>query len=451
MADALNPSAVEGPSGPSTTPESKPTGVISRPGLLERMFVVAVLLLTSGALVPMLRLPDPEGSPWAASTGNGLQQAIWLGVYLTALITVLPRWRTLLAAMAVNKWIPALMALALASTFWSTTPALTFRRAAAVDLAGLFGYYLAIHFTRRQVLELLAIALGTALLLSFIFVVFLPSYGVYFDQYRGLTWRGVFLHKQPLGRAASLGVLVFLLQEGGGRRRWIRFGGAALGLLLVIESGSSTAIIATVAMGAVALMLLTLDRKRPLALPTLLTATCALLLTVAAAHLNPVQGVLGILGKEGTLTGRTGLWSHVIAAIGHRPYLGYGWSNFWRGWGGPGSATVWHQVDWHPVHSHSGYLDLLLDVGVVGFAVFLMGALKLVRQAIVRYRAVGHRRMDLWPLLFLTFWLMEATTENVLVQNSIFWVLFVFTAASVGMAERRGGAEIVPQARADVT
>ena len=46
------------------------------------------------------------------------------------------------------------------------------------------------------------------------------------------------------------------------------------------------------------------------------------------------------VGKDATLTGRTDLWNVAITMIARRPWLGYGYGGFWRGWTGE-SAEFW--------------------------------------------------------------------------------------------------------------
>ena len=60
---------------------------------------------------------------------------------------------------------------------------------------------------------------------------------------------------------------------------------------------------------------------------------CILLLgalSVAAVMIVATPDLLfSLLGKDATLTGRTGIWSAVIDSIAKRPLLGYGYQAFW--------------------------------------------------------------------------------------------------------------------------
>jgi len=139
---------------------------------------------------------------------------------------------------------------------------------------------------------------------------------------------------------------------------------------------------------------------------------------------------LGAVGRDATLTGRTQLWADVIVQIEDKPWLGYGFGGFWLGWNGP-SAAIWEETTWQPPHAHNGILDLWLDLGAVGVALFVVGFV----VAVVRALRLAQRscdRAELLPIAFLVFMFLYNFSEStILHQNSIFWVLYVASATSV--------------------
>ncbi|MCX7826088.1 MAG: O-antigen ligase family protein, partial [Verrucomicrobiae bacterium] len=138
------------------------------------------------------------------------------------------------------------------------------------------------------------------------------------------------------------------------------------------------------------------------------------------------ETLFGALGKDTTLTGRTGLWDAVIEMIARRPWLGYGFSGFWLGLGGE-SAHVVQAVNWIPPHAHNGLLDVWLDIGLLGVAVFLLGFLIGFCRAFAWARTIKTAE-GMWPLTYLTFMVLFNLTENtILRQGSIFWILYVST------------------------
>ena len=78
-----------------------------------------------------------------------------------------------------------------------------------------------------------------------------------------------------------------------------------------------------------------------------------------------------MLGKDLTLTGRTGIWSAVLDSIAKRPLLGYGYQAFWLGLEGE-SYRIILAVSWVLAQAQNGFLDVMLEMGTVGLAIVLL-------------------------------------------------------------------------------
>jgi O-antigen ligase len=144
------------------------------------------------------------------------------------------------------------------------------------------------------------------------------------------------------------------------------------------------------------------------------------------------QDLLVLLHRNPTLTGRTELWDAVVRSIARRPWLGYGFNTFWNGMNGE-SASVMIQVGWFPKHAHNGFLDLLLDLGFAGLVIFAAGYLLLWKKALRALRSMrGH--YPVWICTYLSFMLIYNLTESsILVQNNLFWILYVSCAATLAV------------------
>jgi exopolysaccharide production protein ExoQ len=161
--------------------------------------------------------------------------------------------------------------------------------------------------------------------------------------------------------------------------------------------------------------------------PTLtvpLACACLILIGGTAAWLwDHLYSVLDLLNRDVTLTGRAELWNAVMEMIGQQPWFGYGYGGFWLGMEGP-SAYIWTLVGWKPPHAHNEFLDVMLDLGLLGLAPFAL----LLASSFVRAIAVALRRTardQLFPLLFITFILLLSLAESRLLgRNSIYWVTF---------------------------
>src|SRR5579871_6045781 len=108
---------------------------------IERCAVIAVLLLSTGAVVDLyLKAPDLSGD------GDARVQALWLVVYVALLVAFVVRSRKFAAVIGRNKVLLALLILALVSTSWSVAPTVTLRRGIALVGSTMFGIYLAARY-----------------------------------------------------------------------------------------------------------------------------------------------------------------------------------------------------------------------------------------------------------------------------------------------------------------
>jgi O-antigen ligase len=264
-----------------------------------------------------------------------------------------------------------------------------------------------------------------------VFALGLPAYGVASGFDEG-DWRGIYVHKNVLGRLMVVSGLAFLLIAMSCRSNCLiawTLCGLSAAVLLASDSKTGLVIFLTV---LVFLLLIKAGRwVYSRSLPFFITMVLASggMATWFALNLNTV---LRVLGRDMTLTGRTELWSVVLKMIWERPWFGYGYSAFWLGWQGE-SARVWLEIArWQPPHAHNGFLDLWLDVGLVGVAVFVLHFLAAYKRALSMARR-AETAVGLWPLTYLTFMLLYNLMEStILGRNSVFfWALYVATTSSM--------------------
>jgi O-antigen ligase len=80
--------------------------------------------------------------------------------------------------------------------------------------------------------------------------------------------------------------------------------------------------------------------------------------------------LLGMLGRDETLTGRTEIWADVIAMVTN-PVIGVGYGSFWLG---DRLQQLWDVWWWRPMQSHNGFIEIYLNLGIVG-CILLTGVL----------------------------------------------------------------------------
>jgi O-antigen ligase len=76
-----------------------------------------------------------------------------------------------------------------------------------------------------------------------------------------------------------------------------------------------------------------------------------------------------VLGRDLTFTGRTDLWNDLMSMAGS-PMRGYGYGSFWLG---ERMEKLWQMYWWHPNEAHNGFIEIYLELGIVG--VIILGGI----------------------------------------------------------------------------
>ncbi|RMF65465.1 MAG: O-antigen ligase family protein [Cyanobacteria bacterium J069] len=396
---------------------------------------IALLLHTGGPLNVILTGGYSQGDKQIAEPDFGLTRNLYLLTYLVVFCLLTIRWRKVLYVLQRDRYIWAILALVLLSFFWSEIPGRTLSRSVSFTGSTLLGVYFATRYTLKQQLQLLGWTFGLVVGLSLIYALLLPKYGIMGGVHAG-AWRGIYTHKNNFGKMMTLSSVVFtlLLMSGQKQKLWFSLG-LGLSVMLLLLSTSKGALVNVMAMWAAIAVCRLLRLQYHLLVISL--GSIAVAAGVASLWLvdNLESIVVDVLGKDLTLTGRTDLWITVLEMIQQRPWLGYGYQAFWDGLNGP-SAVVWRAEAWQVPDAHNGFLDLLLQLGIVGMLVFLIGYFANVVSSIIRLRNTSSSEL-IWPVPFLIFMILSNLPETSLMRaNDIFWVLYVAIALSRLMPSR---------------
>ncbi len=347
-----------------------------------------------------------------------------IAIYATTGVLLAFDARETLRSLSRLSWLIGFVLFIGLSAQWSTDPNTTAKTWVWFVGTTLFGVYLNQRFSRHDQVTLLALALALVVLFSFIFALAWPRLGIDPGLHAN-AWRGVFIHKNSLGRIMVLAMIVFSLLLLA-RPRFapilaLGLGGAAV---LLLQSRSATAL--SVAAGLLVLLPLSWvlrSRHGSVSRAALLGALLASGAVLAVLQWGEV--LLQLLGRDSTFSGRTLLWASVLQEVAERPWLGYGYHAFWNGRTAE-FADVWRLVGWAPPHAHNGFLDLLLNVGIVGGVLFVVGLGAYTHVA--SRLTIAHRSepLAIWPLAVLAYTVLTNFTESTLLRHtSIFSVVLV--------------------------
>jgi O-antigen ligase len=399
-----------------------------------------LVLLFFGVAGAIPGIAPNQASEMTGAPASGLMFAVGIGsqLLINAIIVVLalrqaPR---LFAGLRSLQFAGVLALFAVLSAAWSQDPVLTARRALPFALAAVFGLYLAsrLNLARQLVLfeaAFLLLAAGSAVLaLGF------PALGLDASTGHGGNWQGVFTQKNACGRAMVFATAVVLAQ---GRLTLRRIASLAAFLLVLGMSGSRGAWVIEamlLVVTAVQAFLARFERLNRVWLASIALAASACMAVLGKLYF----GVLaGLLGRDPTLTGRTAIWAQVWIAILKRPWLGYGFSAFWRGTKGA-SFDVVVALKFVLFHAHNGFLEIWLELGAAGLLLFALSYFRGWQQlwpllSAGQPASERDRASVAWGLYVLVLIAAYDFDENTLLSfNGLFWILYVHALATIEQA-----------------
>ncbi len=387
------------------------------------------LFLFTGAIFPNLL-----SSGGLDESARSLLRTLALPAYAITIVLLARCPRQLVLTVRRNLALTTLLFLPFVSILWSISGSITLRRAIGLLFSVALAYLLAIRFTPRQLAALVAAVLVPLMVLSIVFAVAIPHLGRMPADAEASGVRGVFIHKNVLGWYSGLCILALLGVLFDGRFVSRRLVIAAIGVagVCLLLSTSMTGIAATVAGVALLPFYWALRRHRGIGrtMLVLVFLQCVALLAIGLSEL--IVPTLEALGKDATLTGRVPLWHLVDAEIARHLILGFGYQAFWTE-ANPEAWMVWFKAGWQAPHAHSGFRDVLLNFGLVGFVVLAFAISRALRQGAALYC----RRPEegwLWLNLLVGWFLVLNVAESVmLVQNDFMFVLFATAILSFGL------------------
>jgi exopolysaccharide production protein ExoQ len=402
----------------------------------ERVFVILSLIFySSGPLTLLLTGGIGQGidEEVIAPVDYSLQQSIFFINYLISFFLLTIRWKNAIYTLSKDRTIWLLILIAVGSIVWSVSPQLTRPRSIALVGTSLFGLYLASRYSIREQLKLLGWSFALIIMMSFAFAILIPHYGVMISGVHAGAWRGIYLHKNVLGKIMAISGIVFiLLAMDSKEKRWLPWTGLGLSFCLLFLSRSSSSMINFLAMLAMVPIYNTARWRYHLMVPAIIAIVILGGSLSLWLHENSAM-LLGSIGKDPTLTGRTEMWPYILEMIWKQPWLGYGYSAFWNDWDSPG-AYVWYAAKWTPPNSHNGLLDLWLELGLLGVLIFGIGFWQAGLRGLAWLR-IEKSWDSFWPLLYLTYLILSNVGESALLsRNDIFFVLYVAVSFSLAVS-----------------
>ncbi|MEG5047942.1 O-antigen ligase family protein [Microcoleus sp. B4-C1] len=392
---------------------------------LEKSFAGLYIFISPFLIQPpfnylhFVNLKDPEGGilklipyffyPWVV-----LILISRIKIFMSNFIDIIAK------ILIMNPFFLLYILLPLLSTLWSLVPEETLRASLAFSGFTAFGFYIAAQYKWEDLSRFWRWGYTAIGLASF--VIKPPGAG----DFVGLTQS-----KNSLGGVLALCTAFWYLHYFQGAKtqkdRWIALGMMFFSFYLVRANKSSAALVITILL---IIAVSSLNFLQKLSFQWAFTAiicflVVSIIMTVFVVD-NLEDIIVGGLGKDLTLTGRTEFWPQLIAAVNQRPWFGYGYDGFFQqdklGSGTP-AYFIYTPNGFQPKNPHNGAIGILLAFGWPGL-ILMMTSLLLNLAYAVRYLSRSTLEEAGIPICFLVSIIISNITESYIIEIANPWLSY---------------------------
>jgi exopolysaccharide production protein ExoQ len=291
------------------------------------------------------------------------------------------------------------------SVLWANAPGLALRRIIVFLIISLTSLAVALCCSPKHLVWFVAFSSAVYLAIG---ITAELELGTFHPLQTGYRFAGT-LHPNDQGTNCALLFLSSLaLLRNRDRRVLMPSFFATLGLGFLLLTGSRTAFGSSL---AVVLLYLLIRVCRGRIAPAVLSGTVALVLLgaivqpLASASWNAL--LLGRQEGTSTFAVRVELWRDLLDYLQQRPLAGYGYGGFWT----PARISIISDDQhWSITSSHSEYLEIALDLGVIGLALYVVTFGAALRHA-ARFAVQECTRYSRYYLGLIIFYMLSSALE----------------------------------------
>jgi exopolysaccharide production protein ExoQ len=386
-----------------------------------------------------------EGAGSAIESGSMVDRYFLTVLLIIGLVILQKRRINWPQAFKNNFWLFTLFLFMLVSILWSDFPFISFKR--WVRTAGTAIMALVVLSEGEPYEAMIAVLRRTMYLVipfSMLLVKYYPRLGVTFGRYNGQPmYSGVTINKNTLGEVCMLYVFLYIWalvakRDNKDAAQAVRGQNACelimMGMVLYLMKGpsgygaksatySATCItVLVIGLGFFFLMRRFKTRLGQLGGGVTFVLIGGILVTLGLYLVGTSPMAIGarILGRDATLTGRSDLIWPVLAPIAwQNPVLGLGYGAFW--------IKPVPDLTLDVNEAHNGYLDVFLELGIVGLVLLALTVWMYFRKA--RNEVQEHFHWAAFRMSYLLMFLFHNWTETTLLRSrEILWNLFVLFA-----------------------
>ena len=388
------------------------------------------LLLTSTTLLDVLFLHrsayDASERIEAYVEGNPISRYTLLALTLLGLMVLLKRKTRHSTIIRSNGWLFAFYFYTLLSAGWSEYQDISIKRWIKIFGTLIMALVIVFEDNYQEAFEhVIRRYVFICLTLSVVFVKFFSHLGFSVGRQGSRVWTGVAPGKNALGMLCTVSLL-FLAWRLIKTRPVSYFDVLSLlmGAYLLIRAGSATAIVLTVIglalLYGVSVLKIPIKKMALLTAALFLAALGVLSFFTSSAVTEGSNLFFKAIERDPSLTGRVPLWEDLLRIGSKHPISGSGYESFWL----ENIADLWEKYAFGPINAHNGYVDLYLNLGIIGVAIFMILIVKLLARLFTESALSTYYGQI--AFVFCMINIIRNITESSLMNASLSWFLLLF-------------------------
>lgn len=378
------------------------------------------------------------GGGTTGSDSSTVRQVLWGGVFVLSFIRLSYHDGAFrIPALSIPLEVYALIGYLCISVIWSPMPGASIKRIAQIAGVLIVGCMVS-HETRGDSGMATSFILPSFIIVAIGVLLAAVAPGIAFDGDHSL--RAMTSHKNTWGQFSLLASLIFLWNIlNGTKYRSLLLWMLALTCASLFLSRSATGVVTFMVSGTVMIYATLAVKRSRISNVGIVLATAAVVILLSGYGIitgeSPFsalyEAVFSGTGKHHTLTGRTYLWNLMLAEAEKHLVFGIGYGGFWNGMLGP-SASVIQFLNWGPpTQAHNGYIDVVNEIGVVGWCIFgIVLARHGMRIAALARAGLGSSAVFHGVLLF-TALIINYTESSFLRTTHVWWIFLSLSIIEV--------------------
>ncbi len=394
---------------------------------LEKWFAVLYIFMSTHVNVPpfnymhFINITDPEGGvvkqfpyvfyPWIVFILCGRFIVFCKDQLVEGLLFVVLRN----PGFSLYCWLP------ITSTLWSLVPDITLKAGIAFTGFTVVGFYIGARYEWHELSALVRWGYTSVGIVSFL-------------RYPNVTRElsGITSHKNSLGSIMVVSTALWYLHYSQGaktqKERWIALAFMFFSFYLVRTTSSGGSLVNSLMLIVVVSSLSFLSKlKFQWAFTCIVGFTVFGIIGSVYIMDNLESIIVGGLGKDLTLTGRTEFWPQLIAAANQRPWFGYGFDGFFQqeliGKETP-AYYIYTTSGFQPKTAHNGSIAVLLSFGYPGLILILISVFTNLIFAVRQLSRSPLSQAGI-PIIYLVFIILNNLTEGSLCDIGDVWLAYV--------------------------